>query len=195
MRFSYSHESKVGHLVKSRARENVISYNRLSDNEEGRSSYIIDIPEGGIAEILGNVIQQGYSTVNHGMISFGGEELSHDDNRLLIASNTLYNRDFRGIGVRNHKNLDVLLINNLIAGAPIQLADGAVEEVANQMFAEHGLADPRAYDFGLVAGAYAIDGGSDAGPTPASEYVHPLGSRTRPEIWRLDVGAYEHCGL
>jgi hypothetical protein len=45
LRYSYSHGSQGGHLVKSRAKENLITYNRLTDEEGGRSSYIIDIPE------------------------------------------------------------------------------------------------------------------------------------------------------
>jgi hypothetical protein len=195
MRFSYSHESNVGHLVKSRARENVIHYNRLSDDEQGASSYHVDIPEGGIAEIVGNVIEQGYRTVNHGIISFGGEEVRHTENRLVVASNTFYNRDVRGIVVRNRKDLDVFVVNNLTGGAPLGLVEGAARREANVMLTAPGLVDPDAYDFALLAGAPAIDAGSEAGPMPAAEYVHPLGWRERPRVWKLDVGAYERCGL
>ena len=76
MRYSYSHGSSGGHLVKSRARENIIAYNRLTDEEGGTSSYIVDIPEGGTAAIIGNVIEQGAETLNHGMISYGGRGIT-----------------------------------------------------------------------------------------------------------------------
>jgi len=73
IRYSYSHSSKGGHLVKTRARENVVTYNRLTDGESGTSSYIVDIPEGGKALIAGNEIVQGTNTLNHGVISYAGE--------------------------------------------------------------------------------------------------------------------------
>ena len=195
MRYSYSHEADIGHLLKSRARENFIRYNRLSDNEEGRSRYLIDIPEGGEAEILGNVLQQGYATENHSMISFAAESAPHQKNTLVLASNTFYNRDLGGILVRNPRELDVLVINNLIAGVPVVLVDGPGRETANQMAPDHGLADPRGFDFNLLTGANAIDKASDDGPVPAAEYVHPLGGRPRLTVWKTDIGAYERCGL
>jgi len=117
MRYSYSHASRGGDLVKSRARENTIAYNRLTDGEGGTSSYIVNVPEGGMATIIGNVIEQGTETLNHGMISYAGEEIRHADNQLVVANNSIYNRDFRGIAVRNHANLNVTMINNLFSGA------------------------------------------------------------------------------
>jgi hypothetical protein len=43
LRFSHSHDSKAGHEVKSRARINRIEYNRLTDEGNGNSSYLIDL--------------------------------------------------------------------------------------------------------------------------------------------------------
>ena len=86
----------------------VISYNRLTDGEAGTSSYIVDIPVGGTTYIFGNDIEQGAATLNHGMISFAGEEIQHSDNRLVVQNNSFYNHDYRGNVVRNHANLDVV---------------------------------------------------------------------------------------
>ena len=47
LQFCYSHHSKVGHLVKTRAAENYILYNRLSDEADGAGSYEINVPNGG----------------------------------------------------------------------------------------------------------------------------------------------------
>jgi hypothetical protein len=128
------------------------------------------------------------------MISFGAEGLRHEVNELTVASNTLYNQHFRGIVVRNRHKAAVRLVNNLIGGAPVALGDGSYEEAHNLTLPDHGLADPRSYDFSLTARAPAVDAGG-AGPRPELEYVHPLGYRQRPEIWALDVGAHERCGL
>lgn len=195
IRYSYSHGSRGGHLVKSRARENVMAFNRLVDGNDGTSSYVIDIPEGGNATIIGNVIEQGAATLNHGMISFAGEETRHADNQLVIANNSIYNRDFQGIAVRNHAELEVILANNLVGGAPVAMIDGSGSMLGNLTLPEHGMTDPRNYDFSLLPGAAAIDAGKPFELVPAYEYLHPASARPRRQIWRVDVGAYERCGL
>lgn len=195
MRYSYSHASRGGHLVKSRARENTIAYNRLTDGEGGTSSYIVNIPEGGLANIISNVIEQGAETLNHGMISYAGEEIRYAENQLVVANNSVYNRDFQGIGVRNHADLDVMLVNNLFGGAPIGTVEGKGQLLGNLTRPEHGMTDPRNYDFSLMSGAGAIDRGIQFAPEPKYEYVHPKRARTRQNVWRIDVGAYESCGL
>jgi hypothetical protein len=45
-RFNYSHDSVVGHLLKSRSAVNYVLYNRLT-GESGTGSYEIDLPNGG----------------------------------------------------------------------------------------------------------------------------------------------------
>lgn len=195
LRYSYSHGSQGGHLVKSRAQENLIAYNRLTDEEGGRSSYIVDIPEGGLAAIIGNVIEQGAATLNHGMVSYAAESNERPDNRLSIVNNSIYNRDYEGVVVRNPSNLEVVMANNLLGGAPVQTTDSAIKHVNNLMLSEHGMADPRNYDYGLVDGAPAIDAGVDFDIFPAKEYVHPAQWRDRQNVWRIDIGAYERCGI
>ena len=173
----------------------MIEYNRLTDGEDGSSSYIVDIPKGGTARIVGNVIEQSAATLNHGMISFAGEEIRHADNRLVVANNSIYNRDYRGIAVRNHADLDILMVNNLSGGAPIAMTQGESKRLGNLARAFHGMTDPRAYDFSLTSGADAIDTGADVEWKPKKEYVHPTFWRLRQKVWRIDVGAYERCGL
>ena len=195
IRFSYSHGSKGGHLVKTRAQENVITYNRLTDGESGTSSYIVDIPEGGKALIAGNEIVQGTNTLNHGMISFAGESADHTENSLIVQHNSFYNRDFGGIAVRNHQDLDLTIANNLFGGAPIATRDGEAKMLANLTQAEHGMADPRNHEFNLLPGAAAIDSSAERQNVPTEEYLHPLQGKSRLMVWRPDVGAHERCGL
>ncbi len=64
--------SRIGHLLKSRARTNAIRYSRLS-GEDGTSSYELEFPAGGDALVLGNLIQQGPSSENSTIISYGAE--------------------------------------------------------------------------------------------------------------------------
>lgn len=87
---SYFHHANVGHLLKSRASYNYIAYNRLAD-EGGRASYELEFPNGGIAYVIGNVIQQSRSTENSTLMSYGAEKYHWPDNRLYLSSNTLIN--------------------------------------------------------------------------------------------------------
>lgn len=85
---SYSHHANVGQLVKSRAKETHILYNRLTD-ETGRASYEIDLPSGGLAYVVGNIIQQSPNATNGHFISFGVEGYKWEKNELLLINNTL----------------------------------------------------------------------------------------------------------
>jgi hypothetical protein len=65
--------AKIGHDVKSRARENYILYNRISDGPDGTASYEVDLPNGGLSYLIGKVIQQGPRTDNNTIVSYGAE--------------------------------------------------------------------------------------------------------------------------
>lgn len=58
MQFCYSHRANLGHLVKSRALENHILYNRLMEEAAGNSSYAVGLPNGGLSYRIGNLIQR-----------------------------------------------------------------------------------------------------------------------------------------
>src|SRR5450830_313261 len=79
---SYFHHAKVGHLLKSRAIENRIFYNRLTDELGGRASYELAFAIGGIAYVVGNIIQQSSTTENPHIISYGTEGYKWSKNEL-----------------------------------------------------------------------------------------------------------------
>ena len=79
--------------------------------------------------------------------------------RLVVVNNSIYNRDFQGIAVRNHADLDVIMVNNLFGGAPVGTIEGEGQLLGNLTRPEHGMTDPRNYDFSLTSGAAAIDRG------------------------------------
>lgn len=57
--YNYSHHANVGHNLKSRAEINYIYVNRIMDEQEGNSSFLIDLPNGGYAMIMRNFINAG----------------------------------------------------------------------------------------------------------------------------------------
>jgi len=87
---SYSHDAVVGHEVKSRAQQNIISNNRIFDNN-GSASYSIDLPNGGNDTIQNNVIQQGPFTQNPAIIAYSLEDTAYAGSKLTISGNTIIN--------------------------------------------------------------------------------------------------------
>jgi hypothetical protein len=147
LRFSYSHDSVRGHEVKSRARSNRIEYNRLTDEDDGNSSYLIDIPEGGSAYVIGNVLEKGGRADNPNAISFAGENPKAEGGGLWVVNNTFYNRLLDATFVANRSKLPVLVVNNVLGGAPAVLLDGHGTDHRNFRRPESGLVNAAGYDF------------------------------------------------
>ena len=89
------HAGHVGHLLKSRARRTTLTYNLLLDGAGGRASYEVDLPNGGEALLLGNVIGQSAHTENRVVVAYGAEGNAWPQSRLRLAHNTLISE---GIG-------------------------------------------------------------------------------------------------
>lgn len=200
LRFSHSHDSVRGHEVKSRARFNYIEYNRLSDENDGNSSYVIDLPEGGRAFVLGNVIEKGGHSENPNVISYAAENPAIQEGGLWVVNNTVYNRRFDAVFIANRSKQPVLTLNNVFAGAPLVLLDGRGEDRNNFRRPASGMVDAAKYDFRLTADSPLIDAAEDPGAAdaiqlwPQFEYVHPASGRARQRVAALDTGAYEFCG-
>ena len=115
LRNSYVHHASFGHNVKSRAAANYLMYNRLADEGDGNSSYIVDLPNGGAAYLVGNVIQQSRYTDNWSLINFGSKINSPLD-RLYLANNTLVSERKDSRFVTNRSTRPVMLVNNILVG-------------------------------------------------------------------------------
>jgi len=200
LRFSHSHDARVGHAVKSRAAANHILYNRLTDEEDGNSSYLVDLPVGGDSYVIGNELLKGARAENPHAISYASERPGIETGRLWVVNNSIHNRYLNATFVRNRSQRPVQVINNVLAGAPMSIKAGEVETAGNYQAPEHGLVDPARLDFGLKADSPLIDAGTDPGSAdgvplwPAYEYVHPASGRPRQRVAAIDIGAREFCG-
>ena len=201
MRFSYSHHSRVGHLVKSRAAENYILFNRLSDEAEGDGSYEIDLPNGGRSVVMGNVVEQGPKSGNATLLAFReeGPHAANPDNSLFVVNNTFVNHRpgsatfiFLAPGVAA-----AVLRNNIFAGpGAITNQSNAILE-GNAEGLDAAFSSPDRYDFHLRPESSPVDAGADAGPdlTPRFHYVHPAcGEGRRTSGAAIDAGAFEFGG-
>jgi hypothetical protein len=188
LRDSYIHDGAFGHLVKSRARENHISYNRITDGTDGSSSYELEFPNGGVAYVVGNIIGQSANTENTDLVSYGAEGFRGPHNELYLVHNTLVDGVPQGGNfVRVKPGADrVKVVNNLLLGdGRFDLADPA--EATGNRYAEPGdVASMPTGDYRLrrrsaLAGK-AADPGKAKGVKlrPEREYVHPRRSRPLP---------------
>lgn len=201
-RYNYSHHGKSGHLLKTRARENHILYNRLTD-ETGYASYELDIPNAGRAYVIGNIFQQSNATQNRSFINYGREGLRHPNNELYVVNNTFVNNnaDLGATIIAMHADITTppLLQNNIImeAGPTTIVNVPRFQPVTNCTVANPLFVNPGAYDYRLQANSPCLDAGTLPGfaagvdLTPTLEYTHKAKSRERGVRGRIDAGALE----
>jgi hypothetical protein len=88
--------ARIGHQVKSRAAENIIENNLIEDGLNGRSSYLIDLPSGGRALVVGNKLHQGLHAENSTMLAYGAEQMLHQINEVRLIDNIFINENPEG---------------------------------------------------------------------------------------------------
>lgn len=188
---SYFHHARVGHLLKSRARENRIVYNRLTDEAGGSASYELEFPSGGRAVVVGNLIQQAGTTENPTILSMGAEGLRWPDSRLYLSHNTIVNERRQGARALDARaGVRVVAVNNLLVGRSMSIGDGDGHRRGNMSGERRDFVLPQRDDYRLredssllrwVLPAGEVDGEQ---LTPAAEYVHPRGTRPiEPKVW------------
>lgn len=197
IRFSWVRDARGGHGIKSRARVTDIRYNRITEEEDGPgSSYLIDIPNGGRATIIGNLLRQGPRSRNGTLIAYGAEGLLHPRDRLVVVNNTLVTDRPSGIFVNSFApSVAGLLANNLLIGDGRNRVGDAVIRHANVTAGAHTLVAADRLDFRPVSKSPARDAADPSDPVrhyrPHFEYRHPRSGAPRRDDGRPDAGALE----
>lgn len=201
---SHFHGGHTGHLIKSRAARTWLAYNMIVDGPGGSASYEVDLPNGGIATLLGNTIGQSEQTQNATVVAYGAEGQPWPQNRLVLAHNTLLSpalRDTRFLRIwpeRLPADTPVFALNNLTVGAG-QFAPVAVAQ-AGQFAGNHALALRLGSDVAAPAAGLSdsarfpavlarLPDGTDL--TPQAEFVWPVGSRALGPRQRWSAGAFQ----
>lgn len=182
---SHFHHARAGHLLKSRARISEIRYNRLSDGSGGRASYELEFPAGGIAIVVGNVLQQSQTTENPHLLAYGAEGYRWPRNTLAVVHNTFVDeRSPSGRFFRIAPGADELaFISNLFVGSGQLDYPGAARRFGDIRVAGDQLVDPSGGDYRLRESARNRDLRLPMLPdlpsawVPTREYRHPLQTR------------------
>jgi hypothetical protein len=188
---SWLGDADTGHELKSRAARNTIVANRISDGD-ATASYSIDLPDGGLSLIAGNVVVQGPRSENSTLVSYGAEGLTHPSRTLWVVNNTFVNRRTSGTFVAVADGTRARLVNNLLVG-PGDLTSGPARTRANRRVGTTGFVDAAAEDFRLTPSSPAVDRGVTVPRRwrPRWEYAAPAGLVRRPVVGRTDLGAHE----
>ncbi len=121
--------TREGHHIKSRAFRTEVINNDLRDDQEGRSSYLIDVPNGGSLIVDGNMMQKGLKTENQAFaIMIGAEGVTQPTDEILIKNNRFTNdQNLPTTFVRNMTATPAQLIGNVFKGEvrPLE-GDGTV---------------------------------------------------------------------
>ncbi|MGA2298184.1 MAG: T9SS type A sorting domain-containing protein [FCB group bacterium] len=205
-RFNYSHRAYIGHNLKSRANYNYILYNRFADEADGQSSLLVDLPQGGLSYIIGNVLVKGANAQNQKLLSYGEENLNNTDNRIYIVNNTFVNKRSIGVYVYLQAGIgEAKSINNIFTGnsaEDVSYFKGTATLTNNlrkNNISDVEFTDEANYDYTLMIGSPAIDAGTDPGSIngysllPVYEYKHPCDSVAKKLYDTIDIGAYEYA--
>ena len=208
-RYNFSHDANVGHNLKSRARINMIAYNRFSSlrpceagsTSSGQPSYEIDLPNAGTSYVIGNVIEQPAANQNASMLAYGEEGASNPGQNLYVINNTFLNDDtargtfvFIGGGVTT----PALLQNNIFSGTGTMSTQANAIAKTNYRSVAPGFVNRASYDLRPTANAMVIDAGSEPGFSVTgvslraiATYRHVANAAKRATLGAIDIGAYE----
>lgn len=211
---SYFHHPRgQANSLKTRAKRNFILYNLIDEEATGYGSAELNIAQGGLTIVLGNIIIQGTSGANHGIVTYDAATNPLQDfyfvNNTVInyyAGNNRYFNVSPASGINTFK-----VYNNIFAsvtGASNTFISGNVpgaldtsNNIINPDFTTIGFTNPAVNDFSLLpTAATAIDQGTAAGTTNTGYSLTPVNmyqAFTSPLLPRsiagpaIDIGAYE----
>ena len=202
VRYSYLYRVRVGHHIKSRAAQTWILYNRIAD-ETGNGSRLVDLPNGGLAVLVGNELIQGPHAENFNLVGFGHEGYATGRmHRLYLVHNTLISKRRNALFVDVRPGGEAYIVNNAFGGKGKLWNGHVVYHAANMHRAVIDslyFVDYSADDYHLTPISPLVDAGTRRYVLPDStrvdkEYRHPADFVPRPwsEMDSVDIGAHAY---
>ncbi len=154
IKYCYFHHAMAGHEVKCRANRSFILYNKIVDGPVSDASLSIDIPQGGLAIVMGNIIEKGPMTENSTVVGYGEEGFINPDTDFYFVNNTIVtDRNPTTFFEIAKGTRTALIANNIIAGTGHPIAgftDTAGNVIESDISFFH-FADPANYDYHIAA--------------------------------------------
>jgi hypothetical protein len=125
IRRSHFEDTRVCHHVKSRAFRTEVHGSRIIDGQRGRSSYLLDIPNGGGLVLTDSELSKGPATGNRSAaVVIGAEGASNPAAPIEISGNRMTNLlGQTTVFVRNRTSTPALLSRNALTG-PLLVLEG-----------------------------------------------------------------------
>ncbi|HMG14688.1 MAG TPA: hypothetical protein VK590_04525, partial [Saprospiraceae bacterium] len=202
---NYTHDCTVGHVLKSRAFESYILYNRFDSPGGYDPSREIDLPNGGQVVLIGNVIRKTVNDQNSNMIGYGLEGLSNPGSQeVYMINNTLINEKSNGSFIQCQSGTSLFkAYNNIVAGGGVFISGtipntlDTASNLRNTSIDQIGFINPSMQNYHLMNSSEAVNAGVVPGTygafnlTPSFEYVDDALSKDRVNHYPLDIGAFE----
>ncbi len=215
VRNCYFHDPRgEANSLKTRAERSYILYNYI-DEAAGNGSWELNLAQGGLIAVVGNVIIQGTSGANHGIISL--DATTNPIEELYFTNNTIINK-YAGSGTTRFMHMVPAsgvtvykFYNNIFASVPAAsnvYFSGTVPPVLDTArnktttnYATFGFVNPAAGNYNLLSSAVAaINQGTICGSTSTAYNLTPqfmyqnntLALSPRAIIGSaIEIGAYE----
>ena len=212
----FHHPRGQANSLKTRAQRSYILYNLIDEETTGYGSYELNIAQGGLNVIIGNVIIQGPAGANHAIVGYDAATNALED--FYFINNTVINQY---VGVIKYFNTvpasginTFKIYNNVfgsVSGASNVMFGGNTPSVLDSSknissinYTTLGFTNSSANDYSLLSSATSlINKGTMAGVTNTSYALTPVNmyqSFTTPLANRtvigsaIDIGAYEYAG-
>lgn len=210
----FHHPRGQANSLKTRAQRSFIMYNLIDEEAGGYGSWELNIAQGGLNIIIGNIIIQGPAGANHGIVGYDAATNELED--FYFVNNTVINKyagNIKYFNIAPASGINTFKIyNNIfasVAGATNTMFTGNVPATLDSShnsntsnYLSLGFANPSFNDYSLTALATAlIDKGTNAGTTNTSYSLAPISSYEQfsslliprsVEGSAIDIGAYEY---
>ncbi|MCW3077485.1 MAG: hypothetical protein JWO32_2094 [Bacteroidetes bacterium] len=214
VRNCYFHDPRgEGNIIKTRAQKSYILYN-LIDEANGQGSWEINIAQGGLNVIIGNVIIQGANSINHGVVSY--DAATNPIENFYFINNTVINKypgNFTYFnvsptsGINNYKvynNIFTKVSGSSMSSFISGTLGTALDTMANRILPNYtsvGFVNASADNYHLTSSAASfINNSVNAGVASTGYNLNPMFeyvASTSPLAARImsgsatDIGAYE----